>query len=90
MNYQKDDKIRVNMSAAISGTFIAYDDKDSSYAKVQFEGITETVSVPLDSISLENYTNGVDDEMSLQLSNESKKELERQMQLINFSPKGRQ
>lgn len=89
MSYQENDKIRVNTNATIEGTFVAYDEQNSSRAKVRFAGISEDVLVPLDAIMSMDDKIVENHETSLQVSEESKKQLERQMQLINFSPKRR-
>lgn len=89
MSYQENDKIRVNTNAAIEGTFVAYDKQDSSQAKVKFAGISEEVLVPLSAIMSMDGEIVENSETILQVSDETKKQLERQMQLINFSPKRR-
>ena len=89
MSYQENDKIRVNTNATIEGIFVAYDEQDSSQAKVRFDGISEDVLVPLDAIISMNDEIAENHETILHVSDESKKQLERQMQLINFSPKRR-
>jgi len=86
MSYQKDEKIRVRMNAAIIGQFVTLDKKDPKSAKVHFDGIEKDVTVPIDSIMREDDS---EDVPSMQISEEFKKFLERQMYIMNYQPKRR-
>ena len=89
MSYQKGDEVLVNTSAVIKGIFISYDKNDPNQAKVNFENVGE-IDVPIDSINRNLETEEFSNSNNLmELSDETKKQLERQLQLCSFNPKRR-